>query len=166
MSAAAAVLLDASVMVALFDDRDRCHASCLARMGQLPPGTELLTTWPCVTESSYLLAPRNHLALLGWLHQGGARLVHAETHELGDWMVWMQRYSDQGKALVDVAEASLVDELGPAGANWADWADWACPYWVRSRTGLGLEIPLGLSHHSSGRTARHARKMTLHTCSP
>lgn len=105
---AAAVLLDASVMVALFDDRDRHHASCLARMGQLPPGTELLTTWPCVTESSYLLAPRNHLALLGWLHQGGARLVHAETHELGDWIVWMQRYSDQGKALMDLADASLV----------------------------------------------------------
>lgn len=103
-----AVLLDASAMVALFDDRDRYHASCLARMGQLPPGTELLTTWPCVTESSYLLAPRNHLALLDWLRQGGARLLHAEAHALGDWMAWMQRYSEQGKALMDLADASLV----------------------------------------------------------
>jgi predicted nucleic acid-binding protein len=103
-----AVLLDSSVMVALFDDRDRHHRACVDRMRRLPAGTELVTTWPCVTESSYLLAPRNHLALLGWLHQGGARLVNAEAHELGDWMGWMQRYSELGKALMDLADASLV----------------------------------------------------------
>ena len=103
-----AVLLDSSVMVAVFDDRDFHHRACVDRMRRLPAGTEIVTTWPCVTESSYLLAPRNHLALLGWLHQGGARLVNAETHELGDWMDWMQRYSELGKALMDLADASLV----------------------------------------------------------
>lgn len=103
-----AVLLDASVMVAVFDDRDRHHRACVERMRRLPAGADMVTTWPCVTESSYLLAPRNHLALLAWLHQGGARLVNAEAHELGEWMGWMQRYSELGKALMDLADASLV----------------------------------------------------------
>lgn len=103
-----AVLLDASVMVAVFDDRDRHHMSCVDRMRRLPSGSELVTTWPCVTESSYLLAPRNHLALLAWLHQGGARLVNAEAHELGDWMTWMRKYTEMGKSLMDLADASLV----------------------------------------------------------
>lgn len=102
------VLLDASVMVALFDDRDRQHLPSVGRIRNLPVGSELVTTWPCVTESSYLLAPRNHLALLAWLHQGGARLVNAEAHELGEWLVWMRRYSELGKSLMDLADASLV----------------------------------------------------------
>lgn len=103
-----AVLLDASVMVALFDDNDRHHGACVERIRRLPKGSELLTTWPCVTEASYLLSPRNHLVLLGWLEQGGARLVNAESTELGDWIVWMRRYSEQGKALMDLADASLI----------------------------------------------------------
>lgn len=103
-----AVLLDSSVMVAVFDDRDRHHRACVERMRRLPAGSELVTTWPCVTESSYLLAPRNHLALLSWLERGGARLVNAEAHELGEWIVWMKRYSEMGKALMDLADASLV----------------------------------------------------------
>jgi hypothetical protein len=102
------VLLDASVMVALFDDNDRHHSACVERIRRLPKGAELVTTWPCVTEASYLLAPRNHLALLGWLGQGGARLVNAESPELADWIVWMRRYSEQGKALMDLADASLI----------------------------------------------------------
>lgn len=103
-----AVLLDSSVMVAVFDDRDRHHMACVQRMRRLPAGSELVTTWPCVTESSYLLAPRNHLALLSWLESGGARLVNAEAHELGEWIAWMKRYSEMGKALMDLADASLV----------------------------------------------------------
>lgn len=103
-----AVLLDASVMVALFDDNDRHHRGCVDRIRRLPKGSELITTWPCATEASYLLSPRNHLVLLGWLEQGGARLVNAESIELGEWMVWIRRYSEQGKALMDLADASLI----------------------------------------------------------
>lgn len=95
-------------MVAVFDDRDRYHQSCVRRMRALPQDAQLVTTWPCVTEASYLLSPRNHLALLSWLAQGGAHLMDAQASELGEWIGWMRRYSEQGKALMDLADASLI----------------------------------------------------------
>jgi uncharacterized protein len=102
------VVLDASVMVALFDDADRHHLACVSRISRLLPGTELLTTWPCVTEASYLLAPQNHFALLGWLHAGGARVLSPAHDELATWISWIQQYSEPGKTLMDLADASLI----------------------------------------------------------
>lgn len=102
------VLLDASVMVALFDDADYMHETCVERIRPLLPAYRLATSWPCVTEASYLLSPRNHLALLSWLAQGGSELVSAEASDLNIWIEWMQQYSEQGKSLMDLADASLL----------------------------------------------------------
>ena len=102
------VLLDASVMVALFDDAEQRHAHYSGKIGRHSPVYQLATTWPCVAEASYLLSPRNHLALLHWLHKGGAVVLNFEASDLGDLLPWMQRYSEKHKSLMDLADASLV----------------------------------------------------------
>ena len=99
-------LLDASVMVALFDDADINHEHYLAKMQA--NRVMLATTWPCVTEASYILSPRNHLALLHWLHSGGAEVMGFDTSDLEPMMGWMRKYSEMRKALMDLADASLV----------------------------------------------------------
>jgi len=105
-------LLDASVMIALFDDADVHHERYVAKMGaNLSAATgrrTLVTTWPCVTEASYVLSPRNHLALLHWLRNGAAEVVGFDISDLEPMMEWMRRYSEQRKSLMDLADASLV----------------------------------------------------------
>ena len=100
-------LLDASVMVALFDDADVHHELYVAKMAAAS-GRTLATTWACVTEASYILSPRNHLALLRWLQRGGAELVNFDASDLGPMIEWMQGYSEARKSLMDLADASLV----------------------------------------------------------
>jgi predicted nucleic acid-binding protein len=102
------ILLDASVMVALFDDAERRHAHYKERVGEDPASRTLATTWPCVTEASYLLSPRNHMALLHWLEKGGASVINFDTADLPEFLPWMRRYTEQHKSLMDLADASLV----------------------------------------------------------
>lgn len=103
------VLLDASVMVALFDDDDTHHASNVAKLERCyRQNWSLLTTWPCVTEASYLLSPRNHFGLLSWLAQGACDVPTLEVSELPQMMAWMRTYSEPQKTLMDLADASLM----------------------------------------------------------
>lgn len=102
------VLLDASVMVALFDDLERQHLHYADKIARHRTTHELATTWPCVTEASYLLSPRNHMALLHWLGKGAASVVNFEAGDLPQFLPWMRRYSEQHKSLMDLADASLV----------------------------------------------------------
>ena len=100
-------LIDASVMVALFDDADVHHQRYVDKMTSAADRA-LATTWPCVTEASYILSPRNHLALLRWLQKGGAELINFDGSDLAPMIDWMERYSETRKTLMDLADASLV----------------------------------------------------------
>lgn len=102
------VLLDASVMVSLFDDSERRHAHYARKIDEHASSHSLATTWPCVTEASYLLSPRNHMALLYWLGKGGASVINFDAADLPQFLPWMRRYSEQHKSLMDLADASLV----------------------------------------------------------
>jgi predicted nucleic acid-binding protein len=48
------MLTDTGPLIALLDDNDRHHASCLAVVRSLP-NQPLLTTWLCFTEAIYFL---------------------------------------------------------------------------------------------------------------
>ncbi len=103
------VLVDASVLVALFDDSDARHdanVEKLVRCHKADMG--LITTWPCVTEASHLLSPQNHFGLLTWLSQGACEVAAFEVHDLSQMMDWMRTYSEPKKTLMDLADASLM----------------------------------------------------------
>lgn len=103
------VLLDASVMVALFDNDDVHHKSNVAKLQRCYiQGLGLLTTWPCVTEASYMLSPHNHFGLLTWLGQGACDVAAFEVAELPQMMAWMRIYSEPKKTLMDFADVSLM----------------------------------------------------------
>lgn len=103
-----AALVDTGAFVALFDDAERRFEHYRTVIAALAgEGVRLLSTWPCVTEASYLLAPRNHFALLEWLASGMVSIEHFEQEDLAQMVAWMQRYSERGKTLMDFADASL-----------------------------------------------------------
>ncbi|MEO5340505.1 MAG: hypothetical protein H7837_08320 [Magnetococcus sp. MYC-9] len=70
-------------------------------------GLHLLTTWPCVVEACHLLPAPQQFELLRWLALGGALVYSFEAFHLGDMIQWMQRYTEQGKREMDLADASL-----------------------------------------------------------
>lgn len=101
-------LIDTGPLVALFDDADRDYERCKGLLGSLLAArVRVVTTWPCVTEASYLLAPANHMAMLQWLHSGAVAVQAFDADVLDDMLGWMKQYTERGKSIMDFADASL-----------------------------------------------------------
>ena len=101
-------LVDAGAMVALFDLADQFYERYTGIFRELlSRRVQLVSSWPCVTEASYSLAPKNHLALLEWLQSGAVSVENFSAVDLQPMVGWMAQYSEPGKTLMDFADASL-----------------------------------------------------------
>ena len=115
----AVALVDAGPLVALFDAADQgFERTARAIATAQSSGVRLLTTWPCITEASYLLSPRHHQGMLRWIAEGGIQVYPFESSDLEDMLSWMAAYTEPKKILMDFADASL--------------------YWVAVHTGTNL----------------------------
>ena len=88
----ASALIDASAMVAVFGQGEP-HADRYRDLLELAAleNWSLSTTWPCVTEASYLVPPPNRFALLSWLGQGAVSVFPFQQESLLDFVPLMQR---------------------------------------------------------------------------
>ncbi|MEP7058436.1 MAG: hypothetical protein ABI809_11765 [Caldimonas sp.] len=68
----------------------------------------LATTWPCVTEASYLLDPPQRYTLLRWVAAAGVAVFPFQQEDLDDIVTLMQRYTQSPRTEMDLADASLV----------------------------------------------------------
>ena len=101
-------LVDAGAMIALFDDADDFYERYTGIFNELlSRRVQLVTTWPCVTEASYSLAPKNHLALLEWLQNGAVSIQNFSGADLQPMVGWMEKYTERSKTIMDFAEATL-----------------------------------------------------------
>ena len=101
-------LVDAGAMIALFDDADDFYERYTGIFNELlSRRVQLVTTWPCVTEASYSLAPKNHLALLEWLQNGAVSIQNFSAADLQPMLGWMEQYTERSKTIMDFADASL-----------------------------------------------------------
>ena len=95
-------------MIALFDLADQFYERYTGIFRELlSRRVQLVTSWPCVTEASYSLAPKNHLALLEWLQSGAVSVENFSAVDLQPMVGWMAQYSEPGKTLMDFADATL-----------------------------------------------------------
>jgi uncharacterized protein len=102
------VLIDSGPLIALFAVDDKHHRRFDDLVGDLSPeGLRLLTTWPCIVETSYLLETPQRYEMLRWVELGGAVIYPFEPHHLGDMVKWMKKYSNKAKREMDLADASL-----------------------------------------------------------
>ena len=104
-----AALVDAGPMVALFgaNQPQATHYRTLLRQA----GDELwslATTWPCITEASYLLDPPQRYTLLRWVAAAGIAVFPFQQEDLDDMVALMQRYTEPPRSEMDLADASLV----------------------------------------------------------
>lgn len=98
-------LIDAGPLIALFDRSDQYHLKVIQFMKTYEG--RLITTWPVLTEVSYMLDfnKETQLDFLDWISEGGI-----EIHELKQWQIRgirdkMEKYSDLP---ADFADATLL----------------------------------------------------------
>jgi predicted nucleic acid-binding protein len=109
------ILTDTGALVALINRNDPNHALCVAATRALP-AEPLLTTWPCFTETMYLLFKAagypSQEALWHW--RAGGRLVLRDlTKEETDHMTaLMDKYHDLPMDLADASLVAVADQLG------------------------------------------------------
>ena len=68
----------------------------------------LATTWPCVTEASYLLDAPERYTLLRWVAASGITVFPFAQDDLDDMVALMRRYAESPRTEMDLADASLV----------------------------------------------------------
>jgi predicted nucleic acid-binding protein len=114
----ASALIDASVMVAVFAQREpqaERYRDLLA-LAALEHWS-LSTTWPCVVEASYLVSPPQRFALLNWIGKGSVMVFPFEQNALLDFVPLMQRYTERPRTEMDLADASLVELAAQTGVT-------------------------------------------------
>jgi len=103
------VLIDAGPLIALFaiDDSYHVHYDSLVAESAAD-GLRLVTTWPCVTEASYILDAPLRFELLEWVERGGVQVFPFDASHLAIMLPWMRRYTERYKRDMDLADASLL----------------------------------------------------------
>jgi predicted nucleic acid-binding protein len=105
----AAVLVDAGPMVAVFgakQPRAQHYLDLFKKAADL--NWSLSTTWPCVVEASYLLAPPQRYTFLRWVGAGALSVFPFQQEALEEFVGLMQRYTQAPRTEMDLADASLV----------------------------------------------------------
>lgn len=101
----AAVLVDASALIALLDRSDHHHAACLEALGQVRE--PLVTVWPALTEAMHLLSEtsRAQEALFDMIEDEVLGVAPLEDGDLARMKALMRKYRDLP---MDFADAALV----------------------------------------------------------
>ena len=103
------VLIDAGPLVALFARDDLHHARYDGMVTRwASTGLRLVTAWPCIVETSYLLDAPLYFELLEWVRLGGVQVFPFDAAHLGVMLPWMRRYTERHKREMDLADASLL----------------------------------------------------------
>lgn len=107
-----AALVDTGPLVALFVRNDPDHALVAEFLRGFR--SNLLTTWPVLTEVCHFLSPAVAQRFLRWVDAGGAAPIGIPPDELAEIIRTMEKYTDRP---MDLADASLVWLAGQAGVR-------------------------------------------------
>jgi predicted nucleic acid-binding protein len=101
----AAVLVDTSPLVALFDRDDAHHARCVQALKEIR--RPLVTVWPVLTEATYLLSFSFQAQddLWEFVERGGLGIADLTAADVSRIRALMRKYRDRP---MDLADAALV----------------------------------------------------------
>jgi uncharacterized protein len=101
----AAVLVDASALIALLDRGDRNHETCVSALASIED--PLLTVWPAVTEAMHLLgdAPPGQEAIFDMIDDEALAVAELDRSDVRRMKTLMRKYRDLP---MDFADAALV----------------------------------------------------------
>ena len=99
------ILIDAGPLIALFDNSDSYHLKAISFLKDLK--RPLITTWPVVTETSYMLSYnlKVQMNFLEWIHRGGLEIMEIEKGYIFRLIELTKKYND---VPMDLADATLI----------------------------------------------------------
>jgi uncharacterized protein len=127
------VIADTGFWLALANRRDRHHVRAKERLGEL--GESLVTTWPVVTETCYLLLTRlgnaSQRAFIDSLGRGAAAFFDLRPEHAPRITALMETYADLPMDLADASLVLLAEELGHGRILSTDARDFDAYRWKR-----------------------------------
>jgi predicted nucleic acid-binding protein len=105
-------LIDTGPIVALYSENDPDHRRCRASLVNFRP--PLLTCWPVLTETAWLLRkrPDGFQAITAGFSSGFFALSPLDGNDLAAIATIMRRYESAGVQLADAALVHLADREG------------------------------------------------------
>jgi len=103
------ILVDTGPLVALFDASDDYHTICLDVLKEM--NAPLLTVWPVLTETFYLLnfSWKAQDNLWEFLARGAIEIVHPEHSAMERCRILMNKYRDLPMDLADAVVVAIAE---------------------------------------------------------
>ena len=104
-------IVDAGPLIALFDKSDKYHQEVKARLEtyRSEEHGRLITTWPIISETAYMLSDRVHLQaetdFFTWIIEGGVDIFDFDKDHLPQVIELQNKYSN---IPMDFSDATLV----------------------------------------------------------
>ena len=137
------VLSDTGFWLAFFNANDRFHAMAVEQMQKLEEA--LITTWPVVTETSYLLGKRlgvsSQLRFISVLETGYIEVFDLQTSHLIRIRQLIKQYEDLPMDLTDTPLVLLAEELGHGQILSTDTRDFKTYRWKNYHPFQNLLLP-------------------------
>lgn len=99
------ILIDAGPLIALFDKSDSYHLKAISFLKKIK--RPLITTWPVVTETSYMLNfnLKVQMNFLEWIHRGGMEILEIDKGYIFRLIELTKKFND---VPMDLADATLI----------------------------------------------------------
>lgn len=137
------VLSDTGFWLAFFNAKDQFHTMAVERMQKLEE--VLITTWPVITETSYLLGKRlgvsSQLRFISALETGYIEVFNLQTLHLIRIRQLIKQYEDLPMDLTDASLVLLAEELGHGQILSTDTRDFKTYRWKNHHPFQNLLLP-------------------------
>ena len=137
------ILTDTGFWLALFNQRDKHHKKAIAFMSKNTE--ELITTWPIITETSYLigreLGIKNQLRFLQLIKSNLINIQKISKSDIHKMETLMLKYADLPMDLADASLVILAEELGQGRILSTDQRDFRTYRWKNHYPFENLLLP-------------------------
>ncbi len=137
------ILTDTGFWYAFFNSRDKHHKQAVHVMQNLDEG--LITTWPVITETSYLLEKAlgvpSQLLFISALESDFIEISDITKQNLGRIQELINKYADLPMDLADASLVILAEELGHGRILSTDMRDFNTYRWKNHQPFQNLLLP-------------------------
>lgn len=129
------IIADTGFFVALGNQSDRFHVQAIAVLNQF--SEPLITTYPVISETCYLLARESGIAVectfLRGIATGRIAIFQLETSHLNRMTDLIERYADLPMDLADASLVVLAEQLGHGRILTVDRRDFSVYRWQNNQ---------------------------------
>lgn len=140
-----AIIADTGFWYALINEADTFHAQAIAALKEVDG--ELVSTWPVITETSYLLQSRLGLQqvceFLASYHEGLFVIYEIRPEQVLRMIELMRKYADLPMDMADASLVVLAEELGHGRILSTDIRDFGTYRWKNHDPFHNLLLPGG-----------------------